>query len=132
MSYEGKWKFEKSENMEKFLLAIGIAADKAKGVDAVESVVENCKMGDTFCIKTTVGSKVKEQKFKMGEPFELELPMIGVKDTVVASASANTLTIKSTTDMAVTETREVKGDTMIVTVSKPGVDVVAKRYLKRM
>ncbi|XP_077989336.1 fatty acid-binding protein, intestinal-like [Glandiceps talaboti] len=128
MAYIGTWKYEREENLEQFLLAVGIPADKAKTAATLNSILQCSKAGDTLTIKVSVKGETKEVSFKMGVPFEMDMPHLGVKETVTATEEGGKLVIRGTA----TESREVTGDTMIVTVTKPGVDIVGKRYLKRV
>ncbi|XP_077989331.1 fatty acid-binding protein 1, liver-like [Glandiceps talaboti] len=127
MAYAGKWKYHKQENMEKFLLGLGMPAEKAKDMATVDSLVECGKAGDSLFISATVRGETTKQTFKYGEPFKLNVPFLGINEVVTATEEDNKLIIKGT----VTETREIQGDMMIITLVKPGIDVVGKRYLKR-
>ncbi|XP_070543737.1 fatty acid-binding protein 2, liver-like [Ptychodera flava] len=132
MAFIGKWKFDRAENMTEFLLAAGAPPEAAQEAGTLSSIVECSKDGSNYTFKTQTDKGSLEHTFQLGSPFELEIPGHGKKFTVVASDEGGKLVFKGTGGEGITETREIKGNTMIVTVSKPGVSVVGKRILNRV
>ncbi|XP_006817522.1 fatty acid-binding protein 2-like [Saccoglossus kowalevskii] len=132
MSFKGNWKFVKGENVEKFMLAAGAQAEKAKIAENATTTVSCDRNGDNFSIIIT-GEKGNtiEQKFQPGVPFTETFAVFGKERQAVASVEGNTVTIKGVEPGTVVETREVNGDEMVFSMSKPGVDIVAKRYFQR-
>ncbi|XP_077988769.1 fatty acid-binding protein, liver-like [Glandiceps talaboti] len=132
MAFAGSWVSYKSENVEQFMLAAGAPEERAKNAEAATTKITFTKDGDTFVYAIT-GPKgnTLEQRFKPGEPFTESFGPIGKERQAVASIDGNKVTIKGVEAGTVVVTREVNGDEMVSTFSKPGVGVVAKRYLKR-
>ncbi|XP_070543736.1 fatty acid-binding protein 2, liver-like [Ptychodera flava] len=132
MAFIGKWKFDRAENMTEFLLAAGAPPEAAQDAGTLTSMVECSQAGSNYTIKTQTSKGSLDRTFQFGSPFEMEIPGYGQKFTVVASDEGGKLVFKGTGGEGITETREVKGNTMTITVSKPGVSVVGKRILNRV
>ncbi|XP_077985050.1 fatty acid-binding protein, liver-like [Glandiceps talaboti] len=132
MAFAGNWVSYKTENMEKFILAAGGQADRAKNAEVATTKMNFVKDGDTFVVSVTgpKGNTI-EQRFKPGQQFTEAYGPIGKERQAIASVEGNRLTIKGVDAGTVVVTREVNGDEMVASFSKSGVDVVGKRYFKR-
>ncbi|XP_077989329.1 fatty acid-binding protein-like [Glandiceps talaboti] len=135
MAFSGNWKFVKSDNMDKFLLAAGAPADVAQKAETFVTTLKCSKDGDYFVIAITgpQGNTV-EQRFKPGEPFTESVGPIGKERTAVAIIGDDGLVIKGVDEGSVAEIRKItpSGDEMITIFSKPDVDEVGKRFFKRV
>ncbi|XP_077989330.1 fatty acid-binding protein, intestinal-like [Glandiceps talaboti] len=127
MAYAGTWKFSKQENMDKFLASTGMPADKAKETASTDSTIVCGKDGDMYFIKETIKGKVYESKFKMGVPFKLDVAFLGLNETVTATEEGDKLIVKG----SLTETREIQGNTLIITLTKDGIAGNGKRYYNK-
>ncbi|XP_070542471.1 fatty acid-binding protein Fh15-like [Ptychodera flava] len=128
MAFVGKWNFDRAENMEEFLVAAGAPSDVVSDAVRKRGSVEYSQAGDNCTIKTVSSEGTLERTFQCGKPFEMEIPGYGKKATVVASNEGGKLVFRGSGADKITETREVQGDTMVVTLTKPGVDIAGKCF----
>ncbi|XP_070543733.1 fatty acid-binding protein, liver-like [Ptychodera flava] len=132
MAFLGSWRFDRSENLTPFMLAVGAPPEVAKAAGTMISFLEYTKDGDSYKVKMETPRGDMEYTFRLGIPFDVEVMGSGKKFNVTASVEGNKLVMTGTGPDSVTQTREVDGDTMIITLTKPGVEVVGKRFLVRV
>ncbi|XP_070543734.1 fatty acid-binding protein Fh15-like [Ptychodera flava] len=128
MAFVGKWNFDREENMKEFLVAAGAPASAASSIGRTRGSVEYSQAGNSCTIKTVSSEGTLERTFQFGKPFEMEIPGYGKKSMVVASNEGGKLVFRGSGADKITETREVQGDTMVVTLTKPGVDIAGKCF----
>ncbi|XP_070542470.1 fatty acid-binding protein, liver-like [Ptychodera flava] len=131
MAFAGKWNFDRSENVEEFLIAAGAPPDAAKQAISLTGSVEYSKSGDSYLVKTVSSGGTLERTIQFGQPFEMEIPGYGKKATVVGSNEGGKLVFRGSGADKITETREVQGSTMVVTLTKPGVAVAGKSFFSK-
>ncbi|KAK6190695.1 hypothetical protein SNE40_002500 [Patella caerulea] len=66
----GKWKFESADNLDGFMEKLGIPENMREMARSGKPEVELSQDGDQWSIKTCMGDKVKDVKFKLGVEFD--------------------------------------------------------------
>ncbi|XP_062935097.1 fatty acid-binding protein, liver [Cynocephalus volans] len=127
MNFSGKYQLQSQENFEAFMKATGAPEELIqKGKDA-KGVVEVVQNGKQFKFIITVGSKVIQNEFTVGEECELET-MTGEKiKSVVRMEGDNKLVTSFKNVKSVTE---FNGDTLIHTMTLD--NIVFKRISKKI
>ncbi|XP_070543735.1 fatty acid-binding protein 2, liver-like [Ptychodera flava] len=128
MAFQGKWNFDRVEKLAEFMKAVGAPAEAANEAASLTGYVEYSQAGSSYTVKTVSSGGTIERTFQFGKPFEMEFPGYGKKAMVVASDEGGKLVFKGDD---ITETREIKGNAMVVTLTKPGVDIIGKCFLKK-
>ncbi|XP_024599684.1 fatty acid-binding protein, liver [Neophocaena asiaeorientalis asiaeorientalis] len=127
MNFSGKYQMQSQENFETFMKAVGMPDDfiqKGKDIKGMSEVVHN---GNHFKFTVTIGSKVTQNEFNLGEECEIEF-LTGEKvKTVVQLEGENKLV---TTLKGVKSVTEFNGDTAISTMTLG--DIVFKRISKKI
>ncbi|XP_006820239.1 fatty acid-binding protein, muscle-like [Saccoglossus kowalevskii] len=126
----GKWKLDRSENFEEFLMAIDVGAIQRKVMSKVSPVTEitnddqgNWKIEISTAIKTNVST------FKLGEVFDDCSPSGGTRKAI-ASLEGDTLVVNPHEDPeGATITREIVDGELVMTLAKGG--AIAKRFFKK-
>ncbi|XP_070576162.1 sodium/calcium exchanger regulatory protein 1-like [Ptychodera flava] len=125
----GKWKHDRSENLEELLAAMDVGMVMRKLAGSTSPTVDIAVADDgTWTIKAATAVKTMTSTFKLGEPFEESGP--DGKKRKVASLENDVLTVKVVDDPAgAVVIREVVDGQMIMTMTKGS--VTAKRIFNR-
>ncbi|XP_006814455.1 fatty acid-binding protein, liver-like [Saccoglossus kowalevskii] len=132
MAFLGKWAFVKNEKMREFVIAAGAPEENVNKMIDVDITVECTRDGDYYQMSFIGPKKTVVQKFKPGEQFKEEIGPFGKHRQAIATfEGGNKLIIKGVNEGEAVETREINGDEMTFTFTKPGIAFVAKRFFKR-
>ncbi|XP_059142602.1 sodium/calcium exchanger regulatory protein 1-like [Physella acuta] len=124
----GKWDFEKSENFDEYMKALGVGmAMRLIGSKARPSQ-EISIVDDLWTIKTSTPLKNTQIQFKLDVPFE-EQTADGRKVKTTCSVSGNKLIQEQKGDISSTIIREFSKENFVMTLK--AVDVVCTRYYKK-
>ncbi|NXU52046.1 FABPL protein, partial [Turnix velox] len=78
MSFTGKYELQSQENFEPFMKAVGLPDEKIQAAKDLKTVSEIVQDGKKFKVTVTIGTKVIQHNFTIGEECEMEL-MTGEK-----------------------------------------------------
>ncbi|XP_077990550.1 fatty acid-binding protein, liver-like [Glandiceps talaboti] len=133
MTFVGTWETTGSENIKEFMLACGSPPENAEKISSIKTVATCKKDGDYYILGAT-GPKggTVEHKFILGQEFTESFGPLGKERQSIATLEGNKLTIRGVKPGTVVEIREVNGDQMTWTLTKPGVDLVGKKFYKRV
>ncbi|XP_077990583.1 fatty acid-binding protein 2-like [Glandiceps talaboti] len=133
MAFLGTWETSGNENLKEFMLAAGAPPENAEKVSTVKTTVVASRDGDYYVLSAT-GPKggTVEFKFIPGQEFTEAFGPLGKARQSIATVEGTTLTIRGVQPGTVVETREVNGDEMVWTLTKPGVDIVGKKFYKKI
>ncbi|XP_071085414.1 fatty acid-binding protein homolog 6-like [Haliotis cracherodii] len=130
----GNWQLDRHENMDDYMKAVGVNILVRKVGLSLTSYEEIKQDGDCWEIHITSTFKNAQLKFKLGEEFEEET-MDGRKVKSTFALEGDKLIHHQT---AVKEggenstiTREVEGETLVITFVALKQNVTAKRFYKR-
>uniref|UniRef100_A0A336LIM5 CSON006049 protein n=1 Tax=Culicoides sonorensis TaxID=179676 RepID=A0A336LIM5_CULSO len=125
-----KYKLEKSENFEEFLLALGVNYFLRKLGMSVVPVIEMIEDGEFYVLKQTTTIRNVELRFKPDEEFIEETPDGRKTRTVITFESENKLVQRQLDGKPVTIVREFYEDELVMTLTID--DVKCKRYYRRI
>ncbi|CAH0696586.1 unnamed protein product [Spodoptera exigua] len=130
MSFLGKeYKFERQENFEEFVKALGLPAEQTQGYLNYNPTLKYSKDGDTYTVTSVTAQGKKEVSFKSGVAFDETVA--GVKVNTTYTVDGDTITqIQKSDDGVLTITRTFSGNEMVVTLKTNKWDGVATRYYK--
>ena len=133
MAFLGTWETVKSENMKEFMLAAGGLPENAAKMSSVKTTL-TCKRDGDYYVLGATGPKggIVEHKFIPGQEFTEAFGPLGKERQSIGSIEGNKLTVRGVKPGTVVEIREVNGDQMTWTLTKPGVDLVGKKFYKRV
>ncbi|XP_004590793.1 fatty acid-binding protein, liver isoform X2 [Ochotona princeps] len=126
MNFTGKYQQQSQENYEPFMKAAGVPADVIQKTKDVKMMLEIVQNGKHFKLIMSVGPKVTQNEFTLGEECELDTVM-GKFKTVVKLEGENKLVTSFKNIKSVTE---LNGDTIINSMTLG--DIVFKRISKRV
>lgn len=131
----GKWKLDRSENFEDYMVALGVSLPIRKAALIMPS--PTCEItnpaDNAFVIKMNVPVIMTHvQDFVIGQPFEDLVPNGEKQMTVVSQESDSKLVFaeENPSDPPHVVTREIDGEEMVMTLLKG--DVSCKRVFKRV
>lgn len=132
-NFQGKFKHERSENLEAFLAANGVNWVIRKMAANTSPELDITQDGDKFCIKLQSMFHSKESNFTVGEEFE-EAQLSGDVMKIKPEWDGNKLVMHYTPKVEGQGkpqkfTRELQGDELVMTLELD--DVVAKRIFKK-
>ncbi|XP_046568227.1 fatty acid-binding protein, brain-like [Haliotis rubra] len=111
----GKWKQVESDNYGALFDALGVPAETKELFLANKAEVEIGNDGDTWCIKSTVMGKTREDTFKLGEERDgVSIVGMQVKFTTTLEGDALVEVSKAQGKEVITR-REVKGGQLVST-----------------
>ncbi|XP_067650808.1 fatty acid-binding protein homolog 6-like [Haliotis asinina] len=130
----GNWQLERHENMDEYMKAVGVNIILRKMGLSITSYEEIKQDGDNWEIHITSTFKNAHLIFKLGEEFDEET-MDGrkVKSTIVLEGDKlihHQTAVKEDGENS-TITRELEGDTLVITFVALKKNVTAKRFYKR-
>ncbi|XP_022831666.1 fatty acid-binding protein 1-like [Spodoptera litura] len=130
MSFLGKeYKFERQENFEEFVKALGLPAEQTQGYLNYKPTLQYTKDGDTYTYTSTTAQGKKEVSFKSGVAFDETVA--GMKVNTTYTVDGDTITqIQKSDDGVLTITRTFSGNELVVTLKTNKWDGVATRYYK--
>ncbi|XP_067681645.1 fatty acid-binding protein, heart-like [Haliotis asinina] len=122
----GKWKQVESENYDALLDALGVNAETKALFLGNKAEVEIGNDGDTWCIKSTVMGKTREDSFKLGEERDgVSIVGLPVKFTTTLEGDALVEVSKAQGKEVITR-REVKGGQLVSTFKLGSVTATIK------
>ncbi|CAD7093315.1 unnamed protein product [Hermetia illucens] len=128
-AWEGKkYQLVKSENLDAYMKAIGVDADKHKLADSAAPTVTLVKNGDEYEYATTSTMRNQVIKFKPGVEFDMDTLDGSKIKTVCNFETPNKLVLEQKGDKAGKITREFTDTELVSTHVFNG--VTAKRYYK--
>ncbi|XP_063695708.1 fatty acid-binding protein-like [Culicoides brevitarsis] len=123
-----KYKLEKSENFEEFLVALGVGYLLRKLGNSVVPVIEMIQDGDYYVLKQSTTIRNVEIRFKPNEEFIEQTPDGRKTRTVITFETENVLIQRQLDGKPVTIVREFGEEELIMTLTVD--DVKCKRYYR--
>ncbi|KAJ8711073.1 hypothetical protein PYW07_008315 [Mythimna separata] len=131
MAFLGKeYKFEKQENFEDFVNALGLSAEQTQGYLNYTPSVKFTQDGDSYTVTTATPTTKNETTFKSGVTFEDKVADRACQTTITVDGNTVTRVQKFDDGNSLTIVRQFSGDQMVVSLSTSKWDGVAKRYYK--
>ncbi|XP_077996004.1 fatty acid-binding protein-like [Glandiceps talaboti] len=137
MAFNGKWVFDKSENLDGLMDVLNVPAENRAKLASGKPTYEFTKVADGEGIMKLIGpNKTIEVHMKKSEEYDSPAGVLtdNTRKVRAEKVSGTKFTIRGTGDQSqainrMVETREVLGDQMVVTIQID--DAVCKRYFKR-
>ncbi|NWU61037.1 FABPL protein, partial [Pterocles burchelli] len=107
MSFTGKYELQSQENFEPFMKALGISDEKIQEFKDIKSISEIVQDGNKFKVTVTIGPKVRQSEFTIGEESEIEM-LSGEKVKAVVRLEGSNRLVTNLKGM--TSVTELKGD----------------------
>ncbi|XP_063896742.1 fatty acid-binding protein 1 [Helicoverpa armigera] len=131
MAFFGKeYKFEKQENFEDFVNALGLTPEQTQGYLTYTPTLKFTQDGDSYTVTTITPKTKSEVTFKSGVEFDENNANRHCKTTYTVAGDTITQVQKYDDGNSLTITRKFSGNEMVVTLATSKWDGVARRYYK--
>uniref|UniRef100_A0A2A4IYX0 Lipocalin/cytosolic fatty-acid binding domain-containing protein n=1 Tax=Heliothis virescens TaxID=7102 RepID=A0A2A4IYX0_HELVI len=131
MAFLGKeYKFEKQENFEDFVNALGLTPEQTQGYLSYTPTQKFTQDGDSYTVTTITPKSKTEVTFKSGVEFDETNANRSCKTTYTVAGDTITQVQKYEDGNSLTITRKFSGNEMVVSITTSKWDGVARRYYK--
>merc|ERR1711931_460566 len=134
-AFIGKYERTAAEKYEEFLKALDVNFMLRKAATISTPVMEITNEGDIWTIKTSTTLKTMELKFKLGEKFDETTADGREVSSVVTYEGGKIVTVQTAKKPGVKSTksvRELQGDSLLMTITVEGSDLVSTQTFKRL
>ncbi|XP_056648102.1 fatty acid-binding protein-like isoform X2 [Diorhabda sublineata] len=131
VKFEGKYTFERGENLDAYFKDIGVPYIPRKMMCSSSPTLEIAKQNDQWCITVVTLFRTVTSKFKLGESYEENMPGGTLKNVTTLEGDKLITDSVGPEDIKTKREYEFSEDGCVIIYSNEKSSHVAKRYFTR-